>query len=77
MHDCTHVLHAHTHTEYVISDILLSLSHAPLLLSQVPPGPLGFEEAGTIMRRAGGVDIPPDASLEYEVELLRVSVPPS
>ncbi|KAG1671003.1 hypothetical protein FOA52_014245 [Chlamydomonas sp. UWO 241] len=39
------------------------------------PASMGFGSAGTSLK-AGGV-VPPDADLEYDLELLRVSIPPS
>jgi FKBP-type peptidyl-prolyl cis-trans isomerase len=47
----------------------------------VPPG-LGFGERGAVLRPTEHVPekqgaIPPGATLEYELELERVSIPPS
>lgn len=46
------------------------------------PAALGFGDAGAVLRPTRHVDdksgvIPPGADLEYELELERVSIPPS
>ena len=40
----------------------------------VVPAGLGFGESGLAGRRG---DVPPGATLEYDLELIRVSIPPS
>jgi FKBP-type peptidyl-prolyl cis-trans isomerase len=48
----------------------------------VIPAKLGFGESGTTLRPTEHVPekqgvVPPGAELEYELELIRVSIPPS
>ena len=50
--------------------------------SQVVPAQAGFGSRGAVLRSTEHVpekqgSIPPDAELEYELELVRVSVPPT
>jgi hypothetical protein len=42
---------------------------------QVVPAAMGFGSEGTVLK--SGATIPPGAELEYDLELVRVSIPPS
>jgi hypothetical protein len=65
-----------------VTQALLQLSrYVAWLCAQVPPE-LGFGDAGAVLRgtlHAGDKNgqVPPNAQLEYEVEILRISIPPS